>query len=295
MIYALNTKNDEHEAIVCSIREQHEEQQQQLMAEMKQKIEFYREKISQDAGYASQIRTLQEHVQGQVDEQKKAMDEFTLYRQHAEEREELLKTEYSQKTITVTQQVLKMKKDFEEKMQMINSLRNEYEMDKMNALEALREEHRRELEQVHLSQVEQQSDLSDVKRHLEDMYERDVTQLKKRLEEVELSKRTLIEEHEGKMAKAKAFYEKELEVLRNAKDSEKDKDMLVLEERFKKMKKEHELLEMTSQQRTDALLGQLSASEDEVNKYRNELEDLRDSVTNKTSESSRINMEVCGV
>ena len=295
MIYALNTKNDEHEAIVCSIREQHEEQQQQLMAEMKQKIEFYREKISQDAGYASQIRTLQEHVQDQVDEQKKAMDEFTLYRQHAEEREELLKTEYSQKTITFTQQVLKMKKDFEEKMQMINSLRNEYEMDKMNALEALREEHRRQLEQVHLSQVEQQSDLSDVKRHLEEMYECDVTQLKKRLEEVELSKRTLIEEHEGKMAKAKAFYEKELEVLRNAKDSENDKDMLALEERFKKMKKEHELLEMTSQQRTDALLGQLSASEDEVNKYRNELEDLRDSVTNKTSESSRINMEVCGV
>ena len=49
-----------------------------------------------------------------------------------------------------------MKKDFEDKMSMIDSLRNEYEVDKDHALETLREEHRRELERVHLSQVNQQ-------------------------------------------------------------------------------------------------------------------------------------------
>ena len=292
VIYALNTKNDEHESIVAGLKEHHEDQQQQLMAEMKHKIEFYREQISKDAGYAAQIRALQEHIQSQTDEQKKALDEFALYRQQAEEREAILKADFSQKTLTFSQQVLKMKKDFEEKLQMIDSLRSEYDLDKANALESLRAEHRHELEQVHLSQVEQASDLSDVKRHLEEMYERDVTQLKQRLEEVEQSKRTLTEEYDAKMAKAKAFYEKELEAMKNSQDSDRQKEMQELEERFKKMKKSLELVEMTSQQRIDALLGQLSASEDEVNKYKSELDELRDSVKNKASETSKSNKEV---
>ncbi|KAK2175048.1 hypothetical protein NP493_756g02026 [Ridgeia piscesae] len=295
VIYALNTKNDEHESIVAGLKEHHEDQQQQLMAEMKHKIEFYREQISKDAGYAAQIRALQEHIQSQTDEQKKALDEFALYRQQAEEREAILKADFSQKTLTFSQQVLKMKKDFEEKLQMIDSLRSEYDLDKANALESLRAEHRHELEQVHLSQVEQASDLSDVKRHLEEMYERDVTQLKQRLEEVEQSKRTLTEEYDAKMAKAKAFYEKELEAMKNSQDSDRQKEMQELEERFKKMKKSLELVEMTSQQRIDALLGQLSASEDEVNKYRSELDELRDSVKNKASETSKSNKELMAV
>ena len=295
MIYALNTKNDEHESIVAGLKEHHEDQQQQLMAEMKHKVEFYREQISKDAGYAAQIRALQEHIQSQAEEQKKALEEFALYRHEAEEREAILKADFSQKTLTFSQQVLKMKKDFEEKLQMIESLRSEYDLDKANALESLRAEHRRELEQVHLSQVEQASDLSDVKRHLEEMYEHDVTQLKQRLEEVEQSKRTLTEEFDAKMAKAKAFYEKELDAMKKSQDSERQKETQELEERFKKMKKSLELVEMTSQQRIDALLGQLSASEDEVNKYRSELDELRDSVKNKTSETSKTNKEVGGV
>ena len=89
VIYALNTKNDEHEAIVSSIREQHEEQQQQLMGEMRLKIEFYREKISQDAAYATQIRALQEHVESQGEEQRRTLEEFSSYKQHTEENEQV--------------------------------------------------------------------------------------------------------------------------------------------------------------------------------------------------------------
>ena len=54
------------------------------------KIEFYREKISQDAAYATQIRALQEHVHSQVEEQGRTVEEFSLYKQHAEEREQVL-------------------------------------------------------------------------------------------------------------------------------------------------------------------------------------------------------------
>ena len=42
VIYALNTKNDENEAIVASINEQHEERIRQLLAETKDKVDYYR-------------------------------------------------------------------------------------------------------------------------------------------------------------------------------------------------------------------------------------------------------------
>ena len=143
--------------------------------------------------------------------------------------------------------------------------------------------------------MEQESDLSGVKRHLEEMYERDVNQLKQRLNDVTLAKKTLTEEYEEKMAKAKAFYASELEVLRNSQDSERQNDVLVLQERFVAMKKELELVEMTLQQRIDALMCQLAASEDEVGKRKNELDELRDSVRNNVSESGRTKEEVCDV
>ena len=38
VIYALNTKNDEHELIIQNLREQHEEDIQQLLAETKVKV-----------------------------------------------------------------------------------------------------------------------------------------------------------------------------------------------------------------------------------------------------------------
>ena len=59
------------------------------MGEMRLKIEFYREKISQDAAYATQIRALQEHVESQGEEQRRTLEEFSSYKQHAEETEQV--------------------------------------------------------------------------------------------------------------------------------------------------------------------------------------------------------------
>ncbi len=40
MIYALNTKNDEHELIVQNLQEEHEQEIQQLLAETKEKVQL---------------------------------------------------------------------------------------------------------------------------------------------------------------------------------------------------------------------------------------------------------------
>ena len=48
VIYALNTKNDEHEAALQAMKEAHEEESQQLLAETAAKIQHYRQKIGNE-------------------------------------------------------------------------------------------------------------------------------------------------------------------------------------------------------------------------------------------------------
>ena len=42
VIYALNTKNDENEAVLQALRDQHEEEKQQLLADMQAKIQHFK-------------------------------------------------------------------------------------------------------------------------------------------------------------------------------------------------------------------------------------------------------------
>ena len=42
VIYALNTKNDENEAVLQALRDQHEEEKQQLLADMQSKIQQFK-------------------------------------------------------------------------------------------------------------------------------------------------------------------------------------------------------------------------------------------------------------
>ena len=42
VIYALNTKNDENEAVLQSLRDSHEEEKQRLMTDMQTKIQQFK-------------------------------------------------------------------------------------------------------------------------------------------------------------------------------------------------------------------------------------------------------------
>nr|XP_026689809.1 protein FAM184A-like [Ciona intestinalis] len=48
VIYALNTKNDEHEAAMNALKDAHEEETQQILAETAAKIQQFRIKIGND-------------------------------------------------------------------------------------------------------------------------------------------------------------------------------------------------------------------------------------------------------
>lgn len=68
---------------------------------------------------------------------------FTEYRERVADRERRLEAEYSNKIITLSEEVLGAKKDFETRMKSFQALQEQFEREKEQALEKLRQEHQK--------------------------------------------------------------------------------------------------------------------------------------------------------
>ena len=86
--------------------------------------------------------------QDQEGQRQKALDDFKNYKDKAEKREIALKQMNSTNMMNLAQEVLKIKKEFEEKTETIEKLKETFEADKMTAIELLEAKHKAELERI---------------------------------------------------------------------------------------------------------------------------------------------------
>ncbi|MEQ2220463.1 hypothetical protein ILYODFUR_005713, partial [Ilyodon furcidens] len=85
VIYALNTKNDEHEAAIATLKEAHEEEVQQILSETREKILQYKSKISDEMDLKKRIQSLEESMELHERMKRQALAEFESYRQRVED------------------------------------------------------------------------------------------------------------------------------------------------------------------------------------------------------------------
>ncbi|CAB1435067.1 unnamed protein product, partial [Pleuronectes platessa] len=99
VIYALNTKNDEHEAAIATLKEAHEEEVQQILSETREKILQYKSKISDEMDLKKRIQSLEESMELHERMKRQALAEFESYRQRVEDMQ--LCTEAQDAAVTV--------------------------------------------------------------------------------------------------------------------------------------------------------------------------------------------------
>uniref|UniRef100_A0A8C9FP07 Protein FAM184A/B N-terminal domain-containing protein n=1 Tax=Pavo cristatus TaxID=9049 RepID=A0A8C9FP07_PAVCR len=87
VIYALNTKNDEHEDSIQALREAHEEEVQHILAEMKETILQYKSKVEEEQFLRKHIQALETAVEQHRRVKEEALAELTLCKKQVEERE----------------------------------------------------------------------------------------------------------------------------------------------------------------------------------------------------------------
>lgn len=127
MIYALNTKNDEHEDSIQALREAHEEEIQKILAETRETILQCKSKAEEGQLLRKHIQALEIAVAQHKRLKEEALAELILCKKQAEEKES--RTEVKQAQMSLSTDTVDTNAGFENKLlhlnQEFNGLLNE--------------------------------------------------------------------------------------------------------------------------------------------------------------------------
>ncbi|XP_006811612.2 protein FAM184A-like [Saccoglossus kowalevskii] len=289
VIYALNTKNDEHEQVLQSMKEHHEEDMQQLMVEAKDKIAMYKSKINNDTDQKRRMETLEDSISEYERQRRQALGEFNDYKRRAEDREMHLKIEHSQKILNLSKELLQVKKDFEAKLNYFQEMQVKFNSDKNAALDDLKKAHAKEIDELLKAQHMHHTDLSTEKESIHKQYREQISELENKYEQLNQAKSQMCEDYEDKLKKAQAFYEKELAVL---KEHDQKKIIEEYQERERIMKREFGQKEQHLTRKVEELANQLELSESDLERLKHQLSETEGYLESKESDSSALSQQL---
>ncbi|KAK1876628.1 Protein FAM184A [Dissostichus eleginoides] len=214
VIYALNTKNDEHEEEIESLKDAHEDEVQHIVTETRDKIMQYKSKMVDEADLRRRLASLEESVDLHEHMKRQALAEFEMYRQRMEDSQLCTEAQHTQRVVSMSREVEEMRRDFEEKLRAFSQAQAQFEAEKRRALEDLRATHRQEVEELLNNQQNQSASSTEDQERLAELHRQEVEALMERVEEITKDKVRLVEEFEGKLGKAQEYYERELEAMR---------------------------------------------------------------------------------
>jgi hypothetical protein len=293
VIYALNTKNDEHDSAIQSLKDQHEEEIQKILSETKDKITIFKRKLDDDMDYRKKISSLETTIMEHDRHKKEAMLRFESFKMQAEDREINLKKENAEKLISLSQDILSAKKDFEDQLAKFNAWKKDVDSEKEKSLQDLKKVHEKEMDDLRQFHRGQNSDWLNEVAKVENKYKAEVEELNSKCEQLISDKNKVSEDYEQKLSKAQAFYENELAAVKNSKDSTEEQLSAALRDEQERMKKEFLIQQNEMKKRIDSLVDQLSLSEDETEKYKKQLADLESNLNDKDNNSSTLQQQVC--
>lgn len=146
VIYALNTKNDEHESAIQALKDSHEEEIQQILAETREKILQYKSKVTEESDLKRKIEVLEASLEDHLKMKQQALTEFEAYKHRVEDMQLCAEAQHVQRIVTMSREVEEIRRKFEERLRSFGQLQVQFEKDKRLALEDLRAAHRREVQ-----------------------------------------------------------------------------------------------------------------------------------------------------
>ncbi|XP_078255731.1 protein FAM184A isoform X7 [Rhinoraja longicauda] len=280
VIYALNTKNDEHEAAIQALKEAHEEDIQQIFDETKEKILYYKEKINEEVEFRKKIQLLEESLEQHEQMKKQALAAFDAYKQQVEDTHLVLETQQMQGVVIMSRNIQEIKDSFEDKLQEFMRLESQFDLDKQETLEELRAAHKLELQNL-LKSSQSQKETSDKQQEkLQQMLRTELISVKNKTEALALEKQKIVDEFEVKLSKTRAFYEHEIEAI---KKSQQVSESVQCKQRESQLKMEFHVQETALRTALEKLQAELQISQEDGNQLRNKYEQLHEALNKAES------------
>uniref|UniRef100_A0A3Q2XJS0 Family with sequence similarity 184 member Aa n=1 Tax=Hippocampus comes TaxID=109280 RepID=A0A3Q2XJS0_HIPCM len=279
VIYALNTKNDEHEEEIDSLKEAHEDEVQHIVTETRDKIMQYKSKMVDEADLRRRLASLEESVELHEHMKRQALAEFEMYRQRMEDSQLCTEAQHTQRVVSMSREVEEMRRDFEEKLRAFSQAQAQFEADKRRALEELRSNHRHEVEELLNNQQNQSATSTEDQEKLAELHRQEVESLMERVEELTKDKVRVVEEYEAKLAKAQEYYERELEAMTRTHQLTTE-NLLAWKRTEVELRKEFQAQEAALQRSLSKLRNELQRAQEEARENRDKTNRLQTSLVN---------------
>ncbi|XP_036449835.1 protein FAM184A [Colossoma macropomum] len=279
VIYALNTKNDEHEEAIQSLKEAHEDEVQHILTETREKILQYKSKMGDEAELKRRLQSLEESVELHEHMKRQALAEFEMYRQRMEDTQLCAEAQHTQRVVSMSREVEEMRHDFEEKLRSFSQVQAQFDQEKHRALEELKSVHRQELQELLETQQSQSASSCLDQEKLAELHRAELEALMERVEELTQDKVRLVEEYEAKLGKAQAFYERELEAMRRAQQLTTE-NLLAWKRTEVELRKEFQVQEAALQRTLCKLRSELQRAQEEARESRDKTNRLQASLNN---------------
>ncbi|XP_023652992.2 protein FAM184A isoform X2 [Paramormyrops kingsleyae] len=278
VIYALNTKNDEHEAAIQTLKEAHEEEVQQILSETREKIMQYKSKISDEMDLKRRIQSLEESMELHDRMKRQALAEFEAYRQRVEDMQLCTEAQHTQRVVSMSREVEDMRHSFEEKLRNFGQLQAQCEQDKLQALEELRTSHRQEVQELLRSHQSQSASQCKDQEKLLQLHKAEVEALRERGDDLRQEKKRLVEEYEAKLSEAQAFYECELEAMKRTQQLTAE-NLLAWKKTEAELRREFQAQEAALQKTLGRLRAELQRVQEEARDSRDRTQKLQASLS----------------
>ncbi|KAK1793134.1 hypothetical protein P4O66_011540, partial [Electrophorus voltai] len=280
VIYALNTKNDEHEDAIQSLKEAHDDEIQHILNETREKILQYKGKTGEEVELKRRLQSLEDSLELQEHMKRQALAEFEMYRRRVEDTQLCAEAQHTQRVVSMSREVEEMRRDFEEKLRTFTQTQAQFEQDKQRALDELRSAHRQELQELlEGRQPGQGATCWPDQEKLAELQRGELEALMERVEELTQGKVQLVEDYEAKLCKAQAFYERELEAMRRAQQLTTE-NLLAWKRTEVELRKEFQVQEMALQRNLCKLRAELQRGQEEARESRDKTNRLQASLNN---------------
>ena len=288
VIYALNTKNDEHENVLENMKVAHEEEMQKLIAETKEKMNYFKTRLGAVSEQKQKIDVLESHLAKERLQREEALSEFEKFKRRNEDQEARLKSEFSDKILTMSKELLATKKQFEERLKDFQATRKRLEEDRDKAVDELSSKHHDEMDQLMKAHRVRYDELVKEKEKLQKEFEQKLALAESSGDVAAEERRKIESEYQEKVEKLKAFYEKELAVSRAMQESSKEAQFKDWENRERALRSEWSRQERVLKDRISELLNQLSDGEQQMAILKVQLNELESKLQGKEGDSTEL-------
>ncbi|XP_048851779.1 protein FAM184B isoform X2 [Brienomyrus brachyistius] len=213
VIYSLNTKQEEHEAALQSLREAHQQEVRRIAEEAQGKLVPSKGRLEGEIELQRRLQVLEDSLEVESRLKEEILADFDSYRRQVEEEGVRVEAHHTERLAAVSREALDVREELESRLQEVTSLKEQLEEEKEHAISEL-ELARQECRGLQEECQELRRSILDERGRLEEACQASTHALREELETLQEERRDLEERCRRTVNELKEAQQEEQETLR---------------------------------------------------------------------------------